>query len=143
MKRFFLFSLLILLPGASFAEELLAGVGKADITRPGHDAGGNPPYVKALVLSSGKTDAVVIAVDAVAIAEIGSIRDPYLAEVRSALQEQFSIAPESVIINASHCHAVVAENITEITIQAVEDAWKNRVPVKSGELERGTKIVSW
>ncbi|MDA9924473.1 hypothetical protein N9406_08250 [Verrucomicrobiales bacterium] len=132
MKRLFLFSLLTLLPGASFAEELLAGVGKADITRPGHDAGDNPPYVKALVLSSGKTNAVVIAVDAVAIAEIGSIRDPYLADVRSALQGKFSIAPESVIINASHCHAVVAENITELTIEAVEEAWKNRVPVKAG-----------
>lgn len=66
-------------------DELLAGVGKMDITRPGEDAGDNPPLVKALVRSQGETNVVIITVDAVAIAEIGSIRDPYLAEVRSQL----------------------------------------------------------
>ena len=116
----------------AFADDLLAGIAKVDITRPGHDAGENPPFVTALVLSSGKTNAVVIAVDAVAIAEIGSIRDPYLVDVRAALQDQFSISPASVIINASHCHAVVSTDITNLTIQAVETAWENRVPVMAG-----------
>lgn len=114
------------------ADELLAGVGKVEITRPGEDAGTNPPMVKALVLSRGATEAVIITLDAVAVAEIGSIRDPYLAEVRAALSESFGIAPESVLINASHCHALVADDIAARTVAAVKAARESRVPVRIG-----------
>lgn len=131
-RYFLLLAWLLLQNQASHAGELNAGVGKMDITRPGQDAGDNPPFAKALVLSSGDTHAVIIAVDAVATAEIGSIRDPYLANVRAALREKFGIAPESVVINASHCHAVVAENVEALTIEAVEKAWAARVPVQAG-----------
>lgn len=116
----------------SGAEELLAGVGRVDITRPGTDAGENPPMVKALALSRGGTEAVLITVDAVAVAGIGSIRDPYLADVRAALSESFGIAPESVLVNASHCHALVAEDIVARTVAAVKEAWESRVPVRIG-----------
>lgn len=103
-----------------------------EITHPDHPAPENPPLVKALVLSRGSTNAVIITLDAVAVAEIGSIRDPYLAEVRAALSGSFGIAPESVLVNASHCHALVADDIAARTIEAVKLAWEGRVPVKAG-----------
>jgi hypothetical protein len=119
-------------PADAEAETLLAGVAKVDITHPDHPAKENPPMVKALVLSQGGTDAVIIAIDAVAVAEIGSIHDPFLAEVRAALQKDPGITPDSFVVNASHCHALVAPDIAARTIRAVTEAWKNRVPVKAG-----------
>jgi len=126
----FLLTLVFVIPAD--ADELLAGVGRVEITRPGADAGTNPPMVKALVLSRGATNAVIITVDAVAVAGIGSIRDPYLAEVRTALTESLGIAPGSVLVNASHCHALVADDIAARTVQAVKAAWESRVPVRIG-----------
>lgn len=132
MRSIACFLLLLFLVHPARAEDLLAGVGKVDITRPGEEAGSNPPMVKALVLSRGGTNVVIITLDAVATAEIGSIRDPYLAEVRAALSGSFGIAPESVLVNASHCHALVADDIAARTVQAVKAAWESRVPVKAG-----------
>jgi hypothetical protein len=131
--KFVALSLFALLSASSaFSDELLAGASRVEITHPDHPAPVNPPLVKALVLSRGETNAVIITLDAVAVAEIGSIRDPYLAEVRTALSESFGIAPESVLVNASHCHAFVADDIAARTIAAVKLAWENRVPVKAG-----------
>lgn len=124
--------LVTLIQTSTRSDELQAGVGKVDITRPGHDAGANPPFVKALVLSAGETHAVIITVDAVAVAEIGSIRDPYLADLREGIEAEFGISPDSLLVNASHCHAVVATDMTERTLRAVREAWKGRVPVRAG-----------
>jgi len=132
MRLLVLFLLILVSVIPADADDLLAGVGRVDITRPGADAGTNPPMVKALVLSRGTTNAVIITVDAVAVAGIGSIRDPYLAEVRTALTESFGIAPGSVLVNASHCHALVADDIAARTVQAVKAAWESRVPVTIG-----------
>ena len=49
---------------------LRAGVAKVDVTRPTARTG-DPSYAKALVLSDGKTTAVVVSIDVVAIGEIG------------------------------------------------------------------------
>lgn len=114
------------------AEPLLAGVAKVEITHPDHPAKENPPMARALVLSQGGVHAAIVAIDAVAVAEIGSIRDPFLAELRAALQKDPGIAPESLVVNASHCHAVVAPDVAARTIRAVTEAWRNRVPVKAG-----------
>ncbi|MDF1740750.1 MAG: hypothetical protein P1U86_16440 [Verrucomicrobiales bacterium] len=114
------------------AETILGGVAKVDITRAGEDAGENPLWAKALVLSRGDTHVVIVTVDAVAIAEIGSIRDPYLANVRSELQKSIGVPPQSIIINASHCHGIVAPDVEAKTIEAVTKAWEKRVPVKTG-----------
>ncbi len=133
MDRLLFFLLLLLLPASPLrAEPLLAGVAKVEITHPDHPTKENPPFVKALVLSQGETHAVLVAVDAVAIAEIGSIRDPYFAEVRDALQQSLGIPPGAVVVNASHCHAAVAPDLAERTIRAVTEAWEGRVPVKAG-----------
>lgn len=126
----FLFTLLSAIPALS--DELLAGASRVEITHPDHPAPENPPCVKALVLSRGEAHAVIVAVDAVAVAEIGSIRDPYLAEVRKVLQEELGLAPESLLVNASHCHAAVAPDIAERTVRAIKEAWAKRVPAKAG-----------
>lgn len=128
-----LFSLFAFLTGSELhGETLLAGAAKVEITHPDHPAKENPPYVKALVLSQGDQHVVLVAVDAVAIAEIGSIHDPYLARVRDGLQKSLGIPPEAVLINASHCHAIVAPDVATRTLRAVQEAWERRVPVKVG-----------
>ncbi len=117
---------------ATAEEPLLAGVGKVEISHPDFPSKENPPMVKALALSKGSTHIMLIAVDAVAVAEIGSIRDPYMADVRSALKEQIELAPESLVFNASHSHARVAPDMAARTIQAALAAWNDRIPVKVG-----------
>ncbi len=131
-RLLFALPLLFLSVSSLRAEPLLAGVAKVEITHPDHPAKENPPFVKALVLSQGETHVVLVAVDAVAVAEIGSIRDPYLARVRDALQKALGIPPGAVLVNASHCHAIVAPDLAGRTIRAVREAWESRVPVKAG-----------
>jgi hypothetical protein len=89
-------------------------------------------YVKALVLRNAATTAVIATVDAVAIAEIGSIRNDYLANVRSRLREELNIEAANVLINASHCHGAVCADVEQRTVQAVKEAWQNMVPVNAG-----------
>ncbi len=132
MKSLVCFCLFLSVAPSALAGDLLAGVGKVDITRPGSEAGSNPPMVKVLVLTQDTTNAVIITIDAVATAEIGSIGHSYLDEVRNALTQSFGISADSVLINASHCHALVADDIAARTIQAVKAAWESRVPVTAG-----------
>ena len=116
---------------AADAAQLKAGVAKAvitDATAPSND----PLYVKALVLDDGTTRAVIITVDAVAIAEIGTIKNDYLAKVRAQLQKELNIKPANVLINASHCHGKVCADVEQRTVQAVREAAKNLVPVRVG-----------
>ena len=118
--------------GGGDAGQLWAGVAKVDITRtdagPAHD----PLYVKALVLRDDATTAVLVTVDAVAIAEIGWIENTYLADVRSRLQAELNIAPAHVLITASHCHGKVCADVAQRTIQAVTEAWRGMVSVDVG-----------
>jgi hypothetical protein len=114
------------------AEELLAGVARVDITDPDAKPANDPLFVKALVLKSGDTTAVIVTVDAVAIEEIGRIARPYLDNVRKALQQDLKIAPENVLVNASHCHGFVCSDVDQRTIQAVKMAAGQMVPVRVG-----------
>ena len=129
----------------STPEPLYAGVAKIDITRTEDTETTDPLYaninadtindrlyVKALVLKQNGTTAVLITVDAVAIAEIGSIRNDYLANVRAQLHADLQIEAASVLINASHCHGVVCADIVDRTVAAVKEAWHNMVPVRVG-----------
>lgn len=103
---------------------ILAGIAKVDITDrtvPVND----PCYAKALVLKNGGTTAVLITVDAVAIGGIGRIGNGFLANVRAELGE----LADEVIINASHCHGVVRNDLQQLVVKAVKDAAKNLVPV--------------
>lgn len=115
------------------ASPLRAGAAKVDITHPDHPTRpGDRLYAKALVLSDDSTTAVIITVDAVALSEIGYIKNDYLPNVREALAKELKIKPECVLINASHCHGIVCQDIEQRTVKAVKEAWKKMVPVNVG-----------
>ena len=116
----------------TISRNLLAGVAKVIITDPDAGPANDPLYVKALVLRSGAATAVIVTVDAVAIAEIGSIRNDFLANVRSQLKEELNLDPAHILINASHCHGKVCADVEARTVQAVVEAWQNMVPVSIG-----------
>jgi len=114
------------------AAPFTAGVGKVDITN--YDAGpvNDKMYARALVLKQGDLTAAFIVVDAVAIGEIGHIKNDYLPKVRAALNKDLKIDPAHVLINASHCHGVICADVAERTVEAVTQALKELVPVKIG-----------
>ena len=126
----FFLGFLLLVPSARSAQ-LRAGVGKVDITRETARTG-DPSFAKALVLSDGNTTAVVVGIDAVAIGEIGSIKNDFLPNVRLRVKQELGIEPKNILMNASHCHSVVSGNIEDLTFQAIAQAAKNMVPVKVG-----------
>ena len=111
---------------------LFAGAAKVVITDEEAGQANDPLYVKALVLKAGATTAAIVTVDAVAIAEIGSIENDYLARVRSHLSEILNIEPSHVLINASHCHGRVCADVEGRTVQAVREACEKMVPVRAG-----------
>ncbi|MCH8827967.1 MAG: hypothetical protein IID45_00155 [Planctomycetes bacterium] len=117
---------------AAAADQLWAGVAKVDITNMKVRLVNDRLYVKALVLKNENTTAVIVTVDAVAIAWIGSIRNDYLAKVRARILKELKIKPAQVMINASHCHGVVCSDIEDRTFQAVKKAAANMVPVTVG-----------
>ena len=117
---------------AARAAQLRAGVAKVDVTNMEAGPVNDPLYAKALVLKDDTTTAVIITVDAVAIGEIGPIKDDYLPQVRSQLQRELSIPATNVLVNASHCHGAVCPDVAQRTVQAVKQAWQNMVPVKVG-----------
>lgn len=116
----------------AISRNFLAGVAKVVITDPEAGPANDPLYVKALALRSGAETAVIVTVDAVAIAEIGSIRNEFLANVRSQLNRELNLDPSHILINASHCHGRVCADVEARTVQAVVEAWQNMVPVSVG-----------
>lgn len=117
---------------AGWGEPLRAGVARVDITDRQAGKVNDPCYAKALVLRAGKTTAVLVTVDAVAIGEIGRIRNDFLAKVRREIAQDPSLADAHVLINASHCHGVVRADTDELVVRAIREASKNLVPVKVG-----------
>jgi neutral ceramidase len=112
------FAALIFLAAARFssAEEaapadLKAGFAERDITpelgleQPGnyekqfHTKFHDSCKVRAAVFDDGKTKVALVGIDAIAI------RRPQVAAVRKAVQEQCGIAPDHVMISASHSHS--------------------------------------
>ena len=102
------------------AAPLMAGAAKVEITNVEAGPVNDPLYVKALVVKSETTTAVIVTVDAVAIGEIGHIKNDYLAKVRERIETELHIDPANVLINASHCHGVVCSDVDERTFQAVK-----------------------
>ena len=118
--------------GECNAAPLTAGVAKVDVTDREAGPVNDPLHVRALVLKSGETMAVLITVDAVAIGEIGPIKNDYLPTVRQRLQQELGISPTNVFINASHCHGTVCKDVAERTVQAVKAATQAMSPVQIG-----------
>lgn len=111
---------------------LRAGVAKVDITD--YEAGpvNDPLYAKALVLSNGGTTVALVTVDAVAIGEIGPIKNDFLPKVRGALQQAPGLEPTHLLVNASHCHGLVCADTDVRTVQAVREAYERLEPVRIG-----------
>lgn len=128
------FALLALAGSRTLAQPapLRAGVAKVDITNTKVLPRNDPLYVKALVLKQDATTVVLVTLDVVAIGEIGSIGNDYLGKVRARLRKELGIAPESVIVNASHCHGIPCADVDEKTVAAVKAAAANLVAVKAG-----------
>jgi hypothetical protein len=118
--------------GAARAAQLRAGVAKVDITNTEAGPVNDPLYAKALVLKSDATTAAIITVDAVAIGEIGPIKNDFLPKVRSQLERELSIPAANVLVGASHCHGAACADAAERTIQAVRQAAESMVPVRVG-----------
>ena len=116
----------------AISRNFLAGVAKVVITDPDAGPANDPLYVKALVLRSDAETAVIVTVDAVAIAEIGSIKNDFLANVRSRLNRELNLDPARILVNASHCHGKVCADVEQRTVRAVREAWQNMVPVSVG-----------
>lgn len=124
--------LAFLLCTPAHAAPLMAGVAKVDITNAEAGPVNDPLYAKALVLNNDTTTLVVVTVDAVAVAEIGPIGNDFLPMVRTRLEKEVGVAPKNVLVNASHCHGVVCADVADRTVEAVTEAWKNRVEVRIG-----------
>ena len=131
-----LFAALILFGSFSMtgaqAAPLTAGVAKVDITNVEAGPVNDRLWVKALVIKGGPVTAVIVTLDAVAVGEIGHIKNDYLPKVRSRIEKELGIQPTSVLVNASHCHGVVCSDADERTFQAVKLATQNMVPVRVG-----------
>ncbi|MEW6754792.1 MAG: hypothetical protein AB1505_28000 [Candidatus Latescibacterota bacterium] len=111
---------------------LWAGVARADVTDYGAGPANDPLCVKALVLRDSSTAAAIVTVDAVAVAEIGSVPAGFLDEVRAALCDDPGLAATQLVIGASHCHGTVCADVARHTVQAVRTAWGAAVPVRAG-----------
>ena len=109
-----------------------AGAAKVDITSELAGPADGRMHVRALVLKSDATAAVIITVDAVAIGAIGHIGNDYLPNMRARIEKELGIGPASVLVNASHCHGIVCEDVEERTFQAVKQAEANLAPVRIG-----------
>ena len=123
---------LLLAPPAAEAAQLQAGAAKVDITDRHAAPVNDPLYAKALVLRSGEATAVIITLDAVAIGELGRVRNSFLPNVRARLETELQIRPSHVLVNASHCHGIVCEDVEQRAVEAVKAAWSNLAPVRVG-----------
>ncbi len=113
-------------------EPLRAGISRVEITDRQVAKVHDPCYVKALVLQAGKTTAVLVTLDAVAIGEIGRIRNDFLAKVRREIVKVPHLADAQLIINASHCHGIVRADTDELVVQAVRKNRKKMTSVRVG-----------
>jgi hypothetical protein len=111
---------------------LQAGAAKVDITSPEAGPVNGRLHARALVISDGQTTTAIVTLDVVAIGEIGHIDNEFLPTVRRRVEEGLKIPPQHVMINASHCHGIPCKDADEKTIQAIEQAYSNMVPVKAG-----------
>jgi len=116
----------------SFAQSIRAGVAKVDITKVEAGPVNDPLFAKALVIADDSKTIVLVSVDAVAIGEIGYIKNDYLPTVRNQLASELGIPANHLVVNASHCHGIVCDDVAERTLEAIRKAKSNLVPVKIG-----------
>jgi len=126
-----IFSLLIF-SSTTVSAELIAGAAKIDITSETAGPASGRLHTRAIVISDGRTTTAIVALDVVAIGEIGHIKDDFLPKVRAEIEKSLGIPATNVIVNASHCHGIPADDTDQRTIKAIKQAHANMVPVKVG-----------
>jgi len=124
-------ALLCNLPAAA-AGQLMAGVAKIEVTDRSAGPVDGPLFVRALVIRDDKSVVAFVSIDVVAIGEIGPIGNDFLPKVRGRLNKELGLAPENVLINASHCHGKVRRDVDKLTVAAVRKAYESLVPVRVG-----------
>ena len=111
---------------------LWAGSAKVDITHetaaPIHDR----LYARVVVLRHQELTLALIGLDVVAIGGIGPIPADFLTTLRDTLRAELGIAPQQVLVNASHCHGITCADVTQRTLHAVRRALDNLEPVHVG-----------
>lgn len=117
---------------ADESTRLMAGAAKVDITNEAAGPVNDRLYARALVVKHGTTSAVLVSIDAVAIGEIGHIKNDFLPTVRSQIEQDLGIPTTNILVNASHCHGVVSPDVDARTVDAIKLAAKNLVPVTVG-----------
>ena len=105
-------------------------------------------YVRTLVADNSQQLIAILALDAVGIGWICDIPNDFLQNLRNMLKERFDIAPEHVLVSATHTHPSAAEQhlppdeLLEACCDSVKDALAARVAVKvasgKGEEKRFT-----
>ena len=120
--------LFTILPGLHALEAGTAVVDVTDRTIPVHDT----LHAKALILKEGDRTVVLLTIDAVALGELGRIKSDFLPQLRARLAKELGLAPENLLVNASHCHGVLRPDFPELCLQAIKSAHAQLVPVRAG-----------
>ena len=124
----FLIALSTITPRLEALEAGTAVVDVTDRTIPVHDT----LHAKALVLKEGDRTVVVLTIDAVALGELGRIKSDFLPQLRARLSQELGLAPENLLVNASHCHGVLRTDFPELCFQVIKSAQARLVPVRAG-----------
>ncbi len=134
-------ALFVLMAGAMFVQldesraqdaRLMAGAAKVDITNDVAGPAHGRLHARALVLQRGDVSAVVVTLDVVAVGEIGHVKNDFLPAVRGAISKDPGLAPERLIVNASHCHGTPCSDVIERTVKAIRQAASKLEPVTAG-----------
>lgn len=121
----------ILLPSVNAKEILRAGAAKVEITDHTVSASGNS-YVRVLALQKGRETVFLMAIDVVALAEIGRLPSDFVQKVKGQLAREFGVKAENVVVTASHAHTVVRQDIDVLAISAARKAFSKLRPAVVG-----------
>lgn len=104
----------------------------------------DPMFARALVLSDGHEQLVIVTMDVTAIGArtisqniLSDSADDFVSRLRGRVQKELGISGGNVNVNASHSHQVPRmlcddEEQIERTLQAIREAQRDMVPVKIG-----------
>jgi hypothetical protein len=124
----FLIALSTITPRLEALEAGTAVVDVTDRTIPVHDT----LHAKALILKEGDRTVVLLTIDAVALGELGRIKSDFLPQLRARIAKELGLAPENLLVNASHCHGVLRVDFPELCFQVIKSAHARLVPVRAG-----------
>lgn len=124
----FLIALSSITPRLEALEAGTAVVDVTDRTIPVHDT----LHAKALILKEGDRTVVLLTIDAVALGELGRIKSDFLPQLRARIAKELGLAPENLLVNASHCHGVLRVDFPELCFQVIKSAHARLVPVRAG-----------